>query len=352
MKLIEPTDRGLYCSPGDFYLDPWRPVERAVVTHAHSDHARWGCGSYLASTEGREVLRCRVGKDSKIESLDYGVSTNINGVTLSLHPAGHILGSSQIRLEYKGEVWVFSGDYKTTPDGTCTPFEPVRCHTFITESTFGMPIYRWRPQSEVMEAINSWWRQNQERNRVSVILAYSLGKAQRIIAGVDPSIGPIFVHGAVHNFIPIYRDSGINLPYLEKALLENAPAAKGRGLIIAPPSAAGTPWLKKFGPASLGFASGWMAIRGARRRQSLDRGFILSDHADWPGLMQAIEATGASTIAVTHGYIDTLVRYLTETTDLNAYGIATRYTGEPLNPETEETNGPVPTDLPAVDEGD
>ncbi len=337
MALIEPTDRGLYCAAGDFYLDPWRPVDRAVVSHAHSDHARYGCKAYLTSAEGQHVLRARIGADAPIEPLAYGETKFINGVQVSLHPAGHILGSSQIRLEHNGEIWVFSGDYKTTPDRTCTPFEPVRCHTFITESTFGLPIYRWQPQQSIMDSINAWWRQNQERERVSVIYAYSLGKAQRVIGGIDPSIGPIFAHGAVMNLLPPYEQAGIKLPPVNKALLETAKEAKGRGLIIAPPSAAGSPWLKKFGPASPAFASGWMAVQGARRRRALDRGFILSDHADWPGLMEAISATGADTIGVTHGFIDPMVRYLTENTNLNAYGVPTRYVGEPMNPDADET---------------
>lgn len=341
MNLLQPTEFGLYCEPGDFYLDPWRPVDRAIVSHAHSDHARWGCKRYLTSREGAGVLRARVGQDAAIESLPYGKPVTINGVQVSFHPAGHILGSSQIRVEYQGEVWVFSGDYKTTPDGTCTPFEPIRCHTFITESTFGLPIYRWHPQAEVMADINAWWRQNQERNRASVIYAYSLGKAQRVLAGIDPTIGPIFVHGAVHNFIPLYQEQGIALPPVEKALQENAAQARGRGLIIAPPSAAGTPWLKKFGPTSQAFASGWMAIRGTRRRRALDRGFILSDHADWPGIMEAIAATGCQRVAVTHGYIEPLVRYLNETTPLEAFGIPTRYTGESLAAESQDTTAPL-----------
>ncbi len=336
MTLIQPTDRGLYCKAGDFYLDPWRPVERAIVTHAHTDHARWGCKSYLTSKEGHQVLAVRVSPDANIESIPYGETRIINGVKVSLHPAGHILGSSQVRLEHEGEVWVFSGDYKTTPDKTCTPFEPVRCHTFITESTFGLPIYRWSPQEDIMSSINNWWSGNREKGRVSVVFAYSLGKAQRVLGGIDSSIGPIFVHGAVSPFLPLYKDAGINLPLAEKASLENSKDAKGRALIIAPPSAAGSPWLKKFGPASLAFASGWMAVRGARRRNALDRGFILSDHADWPGLMEAIEATGAQRVGVTHGHIDPLVRFLNEQGRVEAFNVPTRYTGETLAAEAEE----------------
>ena len=207
--LLQLTPAGLYCAIGNFYVDPWQPVERAVITHAHSDHARYGCGRYLAAAPGELVARTRLGLDAKIQTLPYGEAYNINGVTLSFHPAGHILGSAQVRLEYKGEVWVVSGDYKTEPDSTCTPFEPLRCHTFITEATFGLPIYHWPPQDKVFAEINAWWRQNADEGRASILYCYALGKAQRVLAGVDPSIGPIFTHGAVERLNGAYRSSGI-----------------------------------------------------------------------------------------------------------------------------------------------
>jgi len=310
--LLQVTSQGLYCERGGFYVDPWSAVDRALITHAHSDHARGGSKSYLTVAQGVGLLRARMPADAFIESVPYGAARSIGGVTVSFHPAGHVLGSSQIRLEYGGEVWVVSGDYKTAPDATCAAFEPVRCHTFITESTFGLPIYRWAPQAETFAAMDAWWRTNQEAGRASVLFAYSLGKAQRLIAGVDPEIGPIFCHGAVQKLNDIYREGGVALPQTRYAGAEEKDYDWKRALIVAPPSCNGTPWMRKFGTVSTAFASGWMRLRGARRRESLDRGFVLSDHADWPGLLSAIEATGAERVLVTHGYRAQLVRWLTE----------------------------------------
>ncbi|MGI8907778.1 MAG: ligase-associated DNA damage response exonuclease [Candidatus Sumerlaeaceae bacterium] len=353
MPLLLPTEFGLYCAAGDFYIDPWRPVNRAVVTHAHTDHATWNCKSYLTSERGRGVLRERVGPDAIIETAPFARQLDINGVKISFHPAGHILGSAQVRVEYNGEVWVASGDYKTVGDCTCDTFEPVRCHTFISESTFGIPIFRWKKDDDIFADMNSWWRSNQERGRVSIVYAYALGKAQRVLAGLDPSIGPIQVHGAVERFIEPYATEGIALPPVERAGKDNAKAARGRAMIIAPPSAANSPWLKKFGPASQAFASGWMAIRGARRRRALDRGFILSDHADWNGLLEAIEATGAERVGVTHGYTHALVKYLREEKSTDAFIVPTRYRGEGADDDDAEEaaleqalEGPTPGELP------
>jgi putative mRNA 3-end processing factor len=314
--ILQTSRDGLYCPAGDFFIDPWNPVPRAVITHSHSDHARAGSGTYLTSTEGERVLRHRLGSDAVIDSVPYRETRNINGVSVSLHPAGHILGSAQVRLEYRGEVWVVSGDYKLAPDPTCTAFEPVRCATFVTESTFGLPIYRWPAAAVVFNEINQWWRHNQETGKASVIFAYALGKAQRILSGIDASIGPIFAHGAVGNLNQCYRESGIALP--DAASADGVPKGYdwSRALIIAPPWAHGTPqgtaWIRRFAPVSTAFASGWMRIRGTRRRKSIDRGFVLSDHADWPGLLEAINLTGAQNICVTHGYRSPLVRWLTE----------------------------------------
>jgi putative mRNA 3-end processing factor len=331
--LLHVTERGLCCRAGDFYIDPWRPVERAVVTHAHADHAAWGCEHYLTSSPGEGVLRQRVGAEARIQSLPYGEPIEINGVRVSLHPAGHILGSAQIRVEHAGRVWVVSGDYKTDADPTCDTFEPVRCDVFITEATFGLPIFTWRPQAEVFGRINDWWRANQQAGRTSVLLAYALGKSQRVLAGVDPTIGPIFLHGAQRRFDEPYRAAGIELPASEHATAAAVKAAEGQALVLAPPSAAGSPWLRKLGPSSSAMVSGWMRIRGTRRRRSLDRGFVLSDHADFGQLMHTIEATGAERIGVTHGYTQPLARYLTET-GREAFVLPTRYTGE-SDDETE-----------------
>ena len=324
--LIELTDRGLYCAAGGFYIDPWQPVARAVLTHAHADHARRGSASYLVATEGARVFRTRLGDDAPIETLPYGAPLRLGDVTVSLHPAGHILGSAQVRVERRGEVWVVSGDYKVGADATCTPFEPVRCHTFVTESTFGLPIYRWPAQAEVFAAINAWWQVNQAAGKASVLFAYALGKAQRVLAGVDATIGPILTHGAVERLARDYRASGVPLPPTVYAG-EASRADDRRALIIAPPSAQGTPWMRRFGLASTAFASGWMQVRGARRRRALDRGFILSDHADWPGLLGAIDATGAGRVWVTHGYSAVLARWLGER-GYEAAVVQTRFEGE------------------------
>ncbi|MDQ6676134.1 MAG: ligase-associated DNA damage response exonuclease [Acidobacteriota bacterium] len=325
--LLAVTPDGLFCEQGNFHVDPWCPVGQAVVTHAHSDHARWGSQRYLTSKPGEGVLRARMGADAVIEGIPYGEPIYLNGVRVSLHPAGHILGSSQARVEYGGEVWVASGDYKVEQDATCTAFEPVRCNTFITESTFGLPIYRWRPESEVFTQVNQWWRDNQDAGRASVLFAYSLGKAQRLIAGVDPAIGPIFCHGAVQKLNQVYRDAGIVLPETHYSGGVDRGHDWSRALIVAPPSCNGTTWMRKFGAASTAFASGWMRVRGTRRRRSLDRGFTLSDHADWPGLLAAIDATGAEQVLVTHGYRAPLVRWLTEH-GKQARSLETRYEGE------------------------
>lgn len=334
-ELLKLTPAGLYCEAGDFYVDPWQPVDRAVITHAHSDHARWGMSSYLCATPGLAVLRARMGDDAKIETLDYGQQITINGVRLSLHPAGHILGSAQVRIEDQGEVWVASGDYKTEPDKTCTAYEPVKCNTFITESTFGLPIYRWEPEAPVFQEINEWWVKNREAGKTSIIYAYTLGKAQRILSGLDTSIGPIFCHGAVQRINNGYRWAGVPLPKTELPTM----MAKGfpwhEGIVVAPPSANGTPWLRRFGDIRTGFASGWMQIRGTRRRRAVDRGFVLSDHVDWPSLLAAIKATGAERVLVTHGYANVVARYLEEQ-GLESGVLPTRFVGETAEPQPEE----------------
>lgn len=336
-KLIYATDKGLYCEAGDFYIDPWRPVERAIVTHAHSDHARWGSNKYLCAEPGAKVLRHRIGQDAPIESVPYGQKLTLNDTTVSFHPAGHILGSSQIRVERKGEVWAVSGDYKLDPDPTCAPYEPVRCHTFITESTFGLPIYAWQSNDELFTDINAWWEKNKRDGKTSLLLAYALGKAQRLLKGVDTSIGPIYTHGAVESLNQVYLSSGVALP--ETARLSSMPrGTKFAGaLVLAPPSAYGTPWQRQLNPVSAAFASGWMRVRGIRRRRSLDKGFPVSDHCDWQSLLKAIHLTGAENILVTHGYSQILVRYLQDQ-GLNAGTLSTQYEGEEETSTAEETS--------------
>ena len=307
--LIVQRPEGLYCPPGDFYIDPWRPVGRAIITHAHADHARVGHGHYLAAVEAEGVLRARLGEIT-LQTLAYGEQIVHNGVAISLHPAGHVLGSAQVRLEHGGQVWVASGDYKVAPDRTCAPFEPVKCDVFITESTFGLPIYRWQRDEDIFAGINAWWQANVAAGRASVLMCYSFGKAQRILSGIDPAIAPIVVHGAVEPLNRAYRAAGVALPDTLRVDDVTDKADFKRALVLCPPSAAGGPWIKRFGEYSDAFASGWMQLRGARRRGGYDRGFVLSDHADWPGLMSAIGATGAQRVIVTHGSIPVMVRYL------------------------------------------
>ncbi len=328
MALLTFTAKGIYCSQADVYIDPWRPVKKALITHAHADHARWGMQAYLAHQDSVPVMRLRLGQDIQVQGVAYGEMTHINGVDISFHPAGHIIGSAQIRLSYQGETWVVSGDYKVEDDGLAPAFEPVCCQHFITESTFGLPVYRWRPQQEIFQEINTWWATNAAAGKASFLTAYSLGKAQRLLQGVDHRIGPIFTHGAVENTNQVLRQHGIDLaPTTQVRSIDPGKHTKKdfrQALIIAPPSAAGSVWARKFAPMSLGVASGWMSLRGARRRRAADRGFVLSDHADWDGLNQAIKATGASHIYVTHGYTDIFARWL-QTQGYNAQVVQTDY---------------------------
>ena len=314
MDLIVVRPEGLYCPPGDFHVDPWRPVAHAILTHAHGDHARPGSRRYVASQASVPVLRARLG-DVALQALAYGERITRHGVSISLHPAGHVLGSAQVRIEHRGETWVVSGDYKLDADPTCAAFEPVRANVFITESTFGLPVYRWRDPARIVAEIAQWWRTNAEAGRTSILYAYAFGKAQRIVAALRQAqaldIGALACHGAIATINDVYRASGVDLPPVVHATRLDA-ALLPRALVLAPPSAAASPWLRRFGDFSDAFASGWMQVRGARRRRALDRGFALSDHADWPGLNAAIEASGAARVIVTHGQVATMVRWLAE----------------------------------------
>ena len=312
LNLLRLTNRGLYCAAGDFYIDPWRPVTRAIVTHAHSDHATPGSSKYLACEAGRAILTRRLGQKGRKTFLPYGRVHSVNGVKISLHPAGHVLGSAQIRLEYRGHVWAVTGDYKLESDPTCAGFEPVPCDVFVTETTFGLPVYRWPEPANVIASMNDWWRQNQELGRASVVYAYALGKAQRILASLDDSIGPLFAHGAVHQVNLGYIEDGVAMPGVTHATEANSDTDWSKALIVAVPSAHGTPWLKRFGRVSTAAASGWMRVRGTRRRRAVDRGFVLSDHVDWPSLLKAVEASQAREVWTAHGYTHHVARYLEE----------------------------------------
>lgn len=335
MSLLSFTENGIYCAQADVYIDPWRPVKKALITHGHSDHARWGHRYYLCTESAMPVIRYRLG-NVNITTIAFGEEKHINGVSFQFLPAGHILGSAQIRVEYKGEIWVVSGDYKLEDDGLAEAFEPVPCHSFITESTFGLPVYKWQPQEEVFRDINQWWAENKANGKYTILTAYALGKAQRILRHLDPSIGPILTHGAIENTNEIIRQQGIQLPDTVPIASAFDPKTHQGGIVIAPPSAIGSSWIKKFKSASLGVASGWMNLRGTRRRRAVDRGFVLSDHADWEGLNQTIRATGAERIYVTHGYTDIFRRWLIEQ-GYDAHEVQTEYTGE-LAEMNEETS--------------
>jgi len=337
-NLIEFTPKGMYCAQGDFYIDPWRAVERALITHAHGDHARYGHKYYLSHHDSIPIMKARLGFNL-YDGVAYGETRVINGVKVSFHPAGHIIGSAQIRLEYKGQVWVASGDYKTEFDGISPAFETVKCHVFITESTFGLPVYNWNPQQEIFDDMNAWWQHNKERGIATVIMAYSLGKAQRILHNIDKGIGPVYLHGAIHNMNQAIRSSGYDLPNFPKVDASMKKEHFRQALIIAPPGATGTSWFKRFLPYSVGVASGWMAVRGTKHRQAADKGFALSDHADWPGLNAAIKATGAEKVIVTHGYTAVFSKWLCE----NGYDsrtVETQFVGEGPDISEEETDTP------------
>lgn len=334
--LIKLTEHGLYCPQADLFIDPWHGVKKAVVTHGHSDHARFGSEHYLCHNQSIPILKARLGNIS-VQGLNYQEPLYCNGVKISLHPAGHVVGSSQIKIEYKGEVWVISGDFKTQNDGISSAFEPLKCHIFITESTFGLPFFQWQPQAKIMYEIQQWWQKNYREGISSVLFAYSLGKAQRILANIDTTIGPIIVHGATHTMNEACKEAGISLPPTYRVSeLPDKSWSKG-ALVIAPSSAASSSWLKRFEPYSTAVVSGWMAMRGARRWQAADRGFVMSDHADWHGLNETIKFTEAHQVFVTHGYTDLFSRWLNEQ-GIKASVLKTQFSGEPANEvETENT---------------
>lgn len=336
MALLEFHNKGIYCPKANIYIDPWKPVGKAIITHGHSDHARRGHQHYLTHKDNENILRYRLGKDISVESKAYNAPFSINEVTFSLHPAGHIFGSSQVRVEYRGEVWVVSGDYKMQPDNVSIPFEPVKCHTFITESTFGLPVYQWKPQEEILKEIVQWYSSNRELGITSVLVGYSLGKAQRLIANLQNRVDEIFVHGAIDQINNVLND---RLPELTKTrhATQDFEKKEHRGsLVITPSPGLGTTWMRKFEPYSVGIASGWMTLRGARRRRAADRGFVLSDHADWNELNEAVNITGAENVFITHGYSLPFTKWLCDK-GLNARVVETRYEGELQ--EEEEKNG-------------
>lgn len=338
-SLLSFTERGIWCERADVYIDPWKGVDRAIITHAHSDHARRGSRRYLAHPLTKALMHARMGHDLEVDTMLPGQSGTINGVRFSFHPAGHIPGSIQVRVEYKGEVWVVTGDYKLHDDGISGAFEPLACHTFITECTFGLPIYRWKDPALVFEEINAWWRRNAASGVCSVISAYSLGKAQRVLTGVDATIGPLLVHGAVAGMNLVLEQNGLRLPAWE-LITKDTPKERFRNaLVVTPGSVLNSPWANRMRPCSTAMASGWMQLRGWRRRGNLDTGFILSDHADWPALLRAVKETGAQRIIATHGYTDLFSQYL-RGIGYDATMENTEFTGEGVDERAVVTDAP------------
>ena len=336
------TERGIHCPAGDFHIDPWRPVDRALITHGHADHARAGHRAYLATGAAAPVMRHRLGAIA-LETVGYGEVRRIGDARVSFHPAGHVPGSAQIRVEVGGEVWVVSGDYKTEADGLSEPFAPVRAHAFVSECTFGLPLFSWAPQADVIAEIAGWWRRSVEAGRTPVLGVYALGKAQRILAGLAAELGagmgPVLTHGAVEATNRVLRAQGLALPDTVPVTAETKGKDHPGALVLAPPSALGSSWMRRFGPVSTGFASGWMRLRGVRRRRAADRGFVLSDHADWAGLNAAIRETGAERVFVTHGYTAAFRRWL-ETQGYDAAVVETEFEGESLDRAAPEEAAP------------
>ncbi len=308
--LLQFTNKGIYCEEAKVYLDPWKPVDNAIISHGHADHSRWGHKKYITHHRNVPIISHRLGEISVIGK-DWGKTFMINNVKFSLHPAGHIIGSSQIRVEHKGEVWVFTGDYKTENDGISTPYEPIKCDTFITECTFGLPAFKWTPQKEVFKNINSWWAENQAEGKTSILFGYSLGKAQRLLKYLNTDIGKIYTHGAIENMTAVLRPM-VDFPETTLITKETKKEQLLGNIVLAPPSAHGSTWIRKMVPYVTASASGWMTFRGARRRRAIDKGFVLSDHCDWPGLLSSIKETGAEKVICTHGYTEIFSRYLKE----------------------------------------
>jgi putative mRNA 3-end processing factor len=334
LSLLTETSAGLWCAAGGFHIDPWEPVDRAVITHAHGDHARPGSAAYLCATPSHALLRRRFGADAVIESIPYGEVRTLRDVRVSFHPAGHVLGSAQIRIESAEDVWVVGGDYKRAIDPTCATFEPVRCDTFVTESTFGLPIYRWDPTHVVIDEIVAWWNSNRDSERTSVLFCYTLGKAQRVLAELmRVTDRTVYVHGMMLGMIDANRELGIQMlpvaPVIEPEGRARSTRRSFAGeLVLAPLSARGTPWMRRLGDVSDAFASGLMRVRGVRRQRAFDRGFVLSDHADWPALLQTIAETGAPRVLATHGHAEPLARHLSDR-GLDSGVIRTAWEGEP-----------------------
>jgi len=344
-SLLQFTGKSIYCAMANVHIDPWIPVDRAIITHAHSDHAKWGSKNYLSHKDSEPILRMRLGENISLQTVEYGEKFSINGVNFSLHPAGHIIGSAQVRVEQNDEVWVASGDYKLENDNFSVPFEPVKCNVFITESTFGLPIYKWQPQQIIFNEMDAWHAKNKSEGKASVLMGYSLGKMQRILKNITLGDEVIYAHGAIYSLNEKLRSAGFDLPPLTLVTKEIAKKLFRGALVLAPPSVDSSPWIKKFAPYSLGYCSGWMAVRGAKNRRAVDQGFILSDHADWNDLNTAVKSTGAEKVFVTHGFTSVFSRWLNEN-NIAAAEVQTMYGAEEEENEPPSVNPNVSTNLP------
>ena len=325
--MLTETPAGLYCEAGGFHIDPWGPTPRALITHAHGDHARPGSTAYLCAAPCAPLLARRL-EPAPIETLPYGEPLRLGEVTVSFHPAGHVLGSAQIRIEGSTGVWVVSGDYKRAADPTCARFEAVRCDVFVTESTFALPIYHWDTAGAVVADLHAWWQTNADRGLTSIVFCYTIGKAQRLLAELMAVTDrPVLAHGMLLPVIDVYRAAGVHMLPVQPLLERPRGTSLAGELVLAPLSARGTPWMRRLGPLSDALASGLMRVRGVRRQRAYDRGFVLSDHADWPALLDTIAATGASRVLATHGHAEPLARYLREQ-GLDAGVLRTAWEGE------------------------
>ncbi len=309
--MIRLTKQGLFCESGGFHIDPSRRVELALVTHAHSDHARKGSRRYLTAEDGVGLLRHRLGADIDVTGVPYGRKIQLGRTTVSFHPAGHILGSAQVRVEQDGEVWVVSGDYKRQSDPTCRPFEVVPCDTFVSEATFGNPKYVWSCATQAVRDIHDWWKSNREQGRNSLLFCYAVGKTQRVLGGLaELTDDPVLLWGEANPVTEVYRKEGVRLvPTRDLDSLGGRARPRGE-LIITPHSIQYSAWMGRLGDVETAFASGWMKTGAWGMRRSYEKGFVLSDHADWNDLVGTIRATGAKRVLIQHTKDPALPKHL------------------------------------------
>ena len=315
-NLILQKSQGLYCEPANVWIDPYKPVEKAIITHAHSDHFTNGCREYICSIETGLLLRKRFGNNINLKTFDYDKNFFINGINFSLHPSGHILGSSQIKINAGSEVWLITGDLKRQKDKTCRSYKKLKTDFLICESTFALPIFNWESTQKIIDNITKWVFQNEDST--SILFCYSLGKAQRLLSElITQNLKNIYVHKSINNMNIIYKKLGIEL---EEAKLFNNDIEINNiknSLLLLPPSLNNRNFLKKFNRVQTGFASGWMSIRALKKRSGYDKGFTISDHADWKGLIKTIRESEAKRVFLNHGEGEYLANFLRDKEDLN-----------------------------------